>query len=240
MIIKSALLVSALIIGSISEAMQVPSLVGYSRFRALAVYAQAYLRDNMTRLACQKNESGFIRINVPTPKGVDSTFEGIKKVRLNYWEPTTGVVINPESIHNHPNYFESLVMKGGYTHQLYETGKPQDPAYDLYRIIKNGSKKSFAFISQTNLRSAENESVKRNDIVIFPLSMIHRVLNTEPGTLSLNTIFEDEDRQSSYDVFLTQNGTMNDVKTERELVPNDQSIFFIKKIDSAINDFMHN
>lgn len=207
-----------------------------SIYTELVNYSGNFLQENKHRLACQKNESGFIRINIPILAAAKSKFHEIKKLRLNYWSPDTGVTIRPESIHTHPNYFESLIIKGGYTHELYEEGENKDPEYDLYRIIKNGDKKSFVFIGQSKLKYQKNESIDQNTIVTFNKDLIHRVMHTTPETLSLNAIFndgEDEDT-SAYNVYLTRHATLDDVKTTRDILLSNQSKRFINEIMSII------
>ena len=71
-------------------------------------------------MACHKNESGFIRINIPVDNSLSNKIE---KLRLNYWNPEAGLEILPESIHTHPRYFESFIIQGGYKHELYKLAK---------------------------------------------------------------------------------------------------------------------
>lgn len=98
-------------------------------------YAASFLGKNFNKIVCQKNESGFVRINIPVLKEFKNIFPTVRKIRLNYWTPESEVIINPESIHNHPSYFESLIIKGGYTHQIYRFGDNKDAPYDLYTLV---------------------------------------------------------------------------------------------------------
>jgi len=79
------------------------------QFRALARDAQDFLQENLERLGAQENESGFVRINIPMSAALKQEFEEIGKLRVNYWSPDAGLAILPESLHTHPQYFESYI-----------------------------------------------------------------------------------------------------------------------------------
>ena len=74
----------------------------------------------------EKNESGFYRISIPVPRFIGCS-TGMSKIRLNYW-PIDTAENNPklESIHDHPSYFESFIVKGGYQHAIYNQLKEID------------------------------------------------------------------------------------------------------------------
>ncbi len=235
---KKALLL--LCVGSLNAMMVPKGKISQPEFKEMAVYTNKFLKDNFYRLACQKNESGFVRINIPIHKEVKPLFKGISKIRLNYWDPETGVAIQPESIHNHPNYFESLIIKGGYDHALYEIDDDQKHTpYDLYRIMKEADNKSFSFIGQAFLKHLKDETFNKGNVVIFDKDLIHRVLKTNPKTLTMNAIFNGSslDNKSYYNVFLTQNGKLDDVKTSREIISNHKARPFIQAMINNISDF---
>lgn len=212
-----------------------PAKLNNNRFGDLKTYANAFIANNFDRLSCQKNESGFIRINIPMVKTIKSEFSGVQKLRLNYWSPEADISIQPESIHTHPSYFESFIVKGGYTHEIYELGGKGAKDYDLYRILKNGGDKSFVFIGQSKLNFLKTESKEKDDIVVFDKALIHRVLHNKPKTLTLNVIFDGTEHENYYDVYLTKNGTLEDIKTTREIIPNKKSKLFLKEIISALS-----
>lgn len=208
-------------------------------FKDIAKYSKNFLLSNINKLACQKNESGFVRINIPISKEVQPRFKGVKKIRANYWAPEAGVSINPESIHTHPSYFESLIVKGGYNHEIYELSDGGHPKYDLYQILKNGTAKNFVFIGQASLRFKERESVGLGDIKIFNKDNIHRVLDTTPNTLSLNVVFEgNENEYSSYDLYLSKDGVLGDIKTTRDLILNEKSQKLIEEVAIELDEFV--
>lgn len=204
-------------------------------YKQLIVHSSLYLQNNFNRLVCQKNESGFIRINIPSIP--QPFFRDIKKLRINYWSPDHKVKINPESIHNHPSYFESLLITGGYSHEIYENGTKLDQQYDLYRIFKDGDQKTFAFIGQSPLKALKSEVVEKHDIAVFPKDLIHKVIATQLNTLSLNAVFDNEEDISYYNIYLTSHGTLQDVKTTRGVLPYNKSKFFVKEIIELLEQY---
>lgn len=235
---KKALFI--LFVGSLNGMVVPKGKISHPEFKEIAVYTNKFLKDNFYRLACQKNESGFVRINIPIHKEVRPLFSQLSKIRLNYWSPETGVDIQPESIHNHPKYFESMIMSGGYDHATYEISDDnKHTSYDLYRILKEGDNKSFSFIGQAFLRHLKDESFNKGNVVLFNRDLIHRVLKTIPKTLTLNAIFNDRtpENKSYYNVFLTQNGQLDDVKTSREIILNNKARPFIQEMINNISDF---
>lgn len=232
---KNLVLILSLLL-STSFTLSNPGRLANGQFEKLALYAQCFLQNNFTKIACQKNESGFIRINIPLTQEKEDEFKGIKKLRLNYWSPETQTPINVESIHTHPYYFESYLINGGYTHELYAEGDRGDQKYDLYKIIKEGGSRSFAFIGEALLKYKEKQKVSQDSIVIFPIDLIHRVLSTEPNTLSLNAVFDDEERDAIYNVYLTKKGSLDDIKVDREIIANQKSKPFIQEIITILNN----
>lgn len=212
-------------------------------FKKLTICAYDYLKQNVLRLGCQKNESGFIRINIPLNKTIKSQ-HSIEKLRLNYWTAATGMNIEPESIHSHPNTFESFIVKGGYTHAIFKNALKEGEMYDLYRIFKDTHQKSFQFIESVALIHAEDQIVQAENIIRIDPLMIHKVLSTQPETLTLNAVIHEMDNhklyvtdsaKTWYDVFLTENGSMDDIKTKREIIHGTQSVELIKKMTEYLS-----
>jgi len=83
-------------------------------FSELLSYVSGYLETNLRELAISKNLSGFFRIRIPPPENLK---QQVKELRINYWHPK--LEICPESIHSHPQYFESIVICGGYEHEMF-------------------------------------------------------------------------------------------------------------------------
>jgi len=191
-----------------------------TQFIDLARFAHGFLKKNAGSIVVQENESGFVRFNLPAP----SKYRGlIEKLRLNYWSSMERQDVDPETIHNHPRYFESLIINGGYTHELFKDGTPQDTIYDKYRIFKQeGIKKKFLFMSQAALKFEKSETTKKGDIVRIPTPVIHRVLQTQPGTLSLNVVFKDV-LDTHYDLYVSEKGSVDSVKTQRSFLSDQES-----------------
>lgn len=224
---------------SADKAAHAASKLGNPRFVDLARTAQLYVHRNQHRLALEKNESGFLRIAVPisdeqrTQMGND-----LRKCRLNFWAPQSGVEISPESIHSHPNYFESLVINGGYTHELFGASKDRADEHELYTIYKDGPKKSMVYNGRDAVKKTGEQTFTRGSLITFPGTMIHRVKTTKPSTLTLNAVFGNEDAPSSYSVWLSRNGTLADVKTKREVLLPSEARPYVDEVQQHLHDFL--
>jgi len=228
---------------------QQASRLNLTQFQALACYSQHYLQRYADKLACQKNESGFLRINIPLSTEIKSQFKDIKKLRTNYWAPHSGITAIPESIHTHPSYFESCIIDGGYNHEIYDYDDEYDNQhindnqktyYDLYHILKSGDKKSVAFMGNTSLKYIKNEFVGSNSIKVIDTSVIHRVMESKPETLSLNVIFDEESNSNKfYNLYLSKDGNLSDIKTVRDLLPNRESHTYIHQIITKLAAFQN-
>ena len=220
------------------------NLITKEKFDYFASIAYNYLEKNKDQLACQKNESGFIRINIPVSEDVlaDSPdLRSLQKLRLNFWDPEAGVTLQPESVHSHPNYFESYILSGGYTHQLYKAVSGRDEitdysGYQVFRIIKSNHTKSVAYQGFSFLSNLGKFSVRQGAIASIPTTVIHRVIATDPETLTLNAVFGLKQPDLFYDVYLTDGGSIEDVKTKRTLIPSLESGPFIDKIMAILKE----
>lgn len=214
------------------------SRIGMPKYLDMARMSHMYLAKNRGRLVAEKNESGFLRITIPVPKEQRDKFGDIRKFRLNFWVPASGVQIQQESIHSHPNYFESLVLNGGYMHELFGRSKDPRDEHDLYTIYKDGPNKSFNYIGRSLVKKTGEQRFKQGSLITFDKTMIHRVVETTPSTLTLNAVFGSEDAPSSYDVYLSKNGTLDDIKTDRQvLLPSDANPF-IEEASSHLDAFL--
>lgn len=206
-----------------------------SQFYQLVQYSKNFLTENARNLACQKNESGFVRTTLPAPKVFS---DKIEKIRLNYWPGIDELEISPESIHDHPRYFESQILFGGYNHEIFARSNNGN-ALDRYRIFKNKQdERNFIFKGSTKLQSAGEKSLQEGAIVTFPKSLIHRVLSTQPSTLTLNVVFKKENNDEDYcDVYISEVGNSIDVKTRREILIDDEAKEYIYSIIDKLNQF---
>ncbi len=121
-----------------SEQQIAPKLSMYQYIK-LQKYAYDYIVNNKYNIKPKKNESGFYRINIKTPDFIDSNL-GIEKLRINYWPIDDSNKILAETIHDHPRYFESYILYGGYVHSVYNMHKKSSSKdsekFKLYRINK--------------------------------------------------------------------------------------------------------
>jgi|GEM_PF-6469355 len=200
----------------------------------LICHARTFLDDNGHRL-CQYNESGFVRFNIPTPAGFDSRVE---KLRLNYWPDKKGENIDPETIHYHPRYFRSLVISGGYRHSIYASQQGINAVpYDLYRIYKpTGKEKKFMHIGKRELCHIGDENINRGDYIGFPPKVIHRILSTKPGTLSMNLV-DKIDGEQEYGLYLTPGSPLELVKTEREFLSEAETSYVVSRVIEHMEAF---
>jgi hypothetical protein len=162
---------------------------------------------------------------------------GLNKIRLNFWCPEANSHIHPESIHTHPGYFESFIISGGYEHELYKSADANANAikYHNYKIIKSSFRKSFAYIGDAYLQSLGSESVQKNQIALLNTHLIHRVLHTNPNTLTINALFNTFN--PCYNVFLTENADSLNVQTSRKLITNEDSLPLLHKIIELLDQY---
>ncbi len=214
--------------------LKLPLRINFDKSQNLAIYAKKFLEKHADKVVYQANESGFVRINIPIME------ESIEKIRLNYWPAHMVNAISPETVHSHPRYFESIIIQGGYKHQLYNKHVINEyTSYDHYKIFKDlQDKKKFMFIGKSKLALAGIESTQKNSIIGFPASMIHRVLSTEPSTLSLNVVFKDCNLEPYYDVYVSPDGSVSDVKVARKNLILDETDLLTAEIINALQTFI--
>jgi len=81
-----------------------------------------YLAENFEKIKFERNESGFIRTTFPDhlfhPDHRVGALKQNERLRANYWfDDKSGM--GDESIHDHPNPFQSYIVSGGYEHEIY-------------------------------------------------------------------------------------------------------------------------
>lgn len=143
-------------------------------------YAHEYVVKNKDSIVPEKNESGFYRINLDAPAFLSKNL-GVEKLRLHYWPVDDSNTIKKESIHNHPKYFESFIINGGYKHSIYsmhtEPSAAKTKKFNLFRINKQeANTKNFDNLGTTFISKDKNEIVKEGKIIVMPTDVIHRVL----------------------------------------------------------------
>lgn len=204
----------------------------------LVGHVQNFLKDNQHQLACQQNESGFIRFNIPAPESYKQKYE---KMRLNFWPSKSESFIDPETIHSHPRAFDSIVLSGGYVHGLYEENKEKEtPIFDRYRIFKPTlDVKKMMFIGHVQVKHLEDKAVEKGALIHIPTLAIHRILKTLPLTLSLNMV-ERTCKDQEYDVYLTPGSSLLNIKTKRNFIAEDQTIEIAQDAISVMEVFNKN
>ncbi len=192
-------------------------------------------------LICEKNESGFLRINIKIEliSDANSGIAKIKKLRLHFWpkQECQQVEAQPETIHSHPIYFESYVINGGYTHELFAIGDVNDALYTRHVLIEDDVGKKYNFTDKPyRLKTVNIETVKPGNIVAFPHALIHRVLGaTQEETLTLNAVIESEADRQQFSVFVSEGNGPGAVKTTRENLGEEECKSVIKRIRVIIS-----
>lgn len=197
----------------------------YSEFEELISYAKNFLQANESRITCITNQSGFVRINLP--KSPDSSDE-VEGVRVNYWLQNMSLA-NPEALHSHPRYFESKIIRGGYSHITAEEGNDalssSGQEIKQYRIHKGNN--SLTYEGIVSLFENPEIYVNKGDIAKFPTSMVHRISSVEPGTLSINVVHRPE-LTNHFDLFvpITENNRET-IEERHEVLPGDDAYYLL-------------
>ena len=92
------------------------------------------------------------------------------------------------------------------------------------------------FMDYYPLSKIDQVFVSAGEIVAYPLTLIHRVLSSEPNTLTLNVVFKEETDQPFYDVFISKEGSIEDVKVSRDIMLADEASSFVARIISLLED----
>ncbi|OJX10134.1 MAG: hypothetical protein BGO77_03200 [Caedibacter sp. 37-49] len=201
-----------------------------SEWLAIIDYSYNYIKQQQDALIVEKNESGFYRIYLPAPGSLKS----VEKLRLHYWPIDSSTQILEESIHDHPKLFESYIVNGGYRHVLYNKSDTlaasalDNSKYTIFKV--NKLQKGFDVVGQTYLHETQIEKAREKAIVVMPTDVIHRVLTYVPGTLSMNIVYEDRTNKDYYNVFISENGSEKDVKTERASLVGTEKASIIKEV----------
>lgn len=208
-----------------SESTKEVCQLGKVEFEKLVKHALEYIGsfNESSKLTLEKNPTGFIRIRLPVPQEFACKIETI---RLNYWLPEIKFPV-VEAPHNHPRYFESMIIKGGYTHHLYKKNTSNDTlkktVHLASRIFKSNylDRRNIFSIGEINLVSIGKVEVKAGARIAFPRNMIHQVLTTEKGTMSINCVFKNEENRNYYDVFMP-NESSQDPQVDRDALMSDE------------------
>lgn len=215
------------------------SSLSYSDFQGLAIYVGQYLKDlTPENVLLKVNPSGFVRIHIPVPKHFS---EKIEVLRLNYWPPEFKIE-TVEALHNHPRYFESMVIHGGYTHAIYKQNKDNSelPSYRIHRIFKSDyDARNIFCIGALPMEHVADEEVKENTPIAFPQSLVHQVLHAQPSTLTINCVFKRQHDQNIdyFNVFMPKD-SFDDPQKDRETLISEESDKTFSEIKELINNWV--
>lgn len=207
--------------------------IGKSSFIDLIKLAKSCLVSKDSHLLkFVANPTGFVRIHLPIPKSLSDKMESI---RLNYW-PLSFKVKMVEAQHTHPCYFESLILAGGYTHAVFKKSEEGIP-FRAHRMFKNVYKeRNIFFQGIVRLARIKEESTKRDSFQIFPRTLVHQVLSTKPGTLSLNCVYKSRDH-NFFDVYV-EKSSFEDPQVEREVLSSEDASTLVKEILPLIDAYL--
>ena len=201
-------------------------------FQKLITYALCYLeKEHPENLKFALNPTGFVRLHLPVPMEYRERLDGL---RLNYW-PLDFKIKVVEAQHSHPKYFESLIIKGGYTHSLFEKTS-ENPNFRGHRIFKNTTEERCVFFTGVySLKKIQDESMEKGTIIRFPRKLIHQVTTTQPGTLSINCVFKNKNH-SFFDIFVPKESPI-DPQVEREDLIKEKTSSIVSQIIGSLKAF---
>jgi tetratricopeptide (TPR) repeat protein len=206
--------------------------ISKEQFEELATHALSHLEsiEDLSTAKLEKNPTGFVRLRLPVPK---SLADKIEMLRLNFW--TSAVTIKTvEAPHNHPRYFESMIIQGGYTHNVFhETA--DSTSYVVNRIFKGSSdKRNILHAGKLSLSLKDTVQVSGGAMIPFPQSLIHQVLHTAGETMSINCVLKDDKNRSYYDVYLPR-FSEQDPQIDRETLLSDETAGIALKMKEILS-----
>lgn len=203
---------------------------GESEWLTLIDYSRNYIQNHQDEIVVEKNESGFYRINVKAP----DSLEFVEKLRLHYWPVDHSMQMLEESIHDHPKFFESYIIKGGYRHALYTKSDSSlyNKPYTIFKVDK--LRKDIVKGENIYLHEDRTEEVGEKTIVVMPTDVIHRVFTYTPGTLSMNIVYNDKSNKDYYNVFISEAGDKKKVKIERDTAAEAEKTSVIKEVHTLL------
>jgi tetratricopeptide (TPR) repeat protein len=208
-------------------------LLSREEFETLIDHAVGYL-DALTPesvVTLEKNPTGFVRLRVPVPPQFS---ERIETLRLNYWLPEVKIKM-VEAPHNHPRYFESMIIQGGYTHSLFTQAK-EATSYVASRIFKSSQpdKRNIFSFGKIGLHHKQTQVVTKGNMIAFPRSLIHQVESQEGETMSINAVMKHAENRNYYDVFMPFKSEQ-DPQADRDYLISDESQKILSKMKAILN-----
>lgn len=231
-----------------------------------------HIEENRESIALEKNESGFIRVRFPTGVFVPDQQVGAlgagEALRANFWyhdSHEAGSGLGDESVHDHPNPFQSYIVAGGYEHEIYRINRNQSPIiakiwntcvsssqlwelYQLHSIMFQGysshhqfaidkSTKAVSYVGEVVMHKTGVEKTNPGDVVSIDDQMIHRVSNfrAHPGTRTLSLNIVRSTGKGVTNIFLPEENVTS-VKTSREYVEGEEREDVLDEMSRLLED----
>ncbi|MBW8308629.1 MAG: hypothetical protein K0M45_03145 [Candidatus Paracaedibacteraceae bacterium] len=189
----------------------------------LSQYIYDYLSNIDSPITVEKNPSGFYRINnIPlSQKFKNLGGMSFNKIRVHYWPTDFSNKIEGETIHDHPNVFQTYLVQGSYNHESFvQTSCIENLSkYYVTSVQKPGNN----YIQRNNtvcLLSDGGKEVYAGETHLLPIEFIHRVVKYFPGTISINMIHDHPtNRNDHYNLYSLQTLLGEDVKEKMYATP---------------------
>lgn len=203
-------------------------------------HVSSFLEKNLDRLSVENNESGFVRVRVPSPDIKLQNDKSIKYIRINYFPSDNLHKMKPGSVHDHKNYFESLIILGSYTHSIHEKCNVKKEnkickEKNVYAINKKNSQ--LEHLNSDFIKLVYKETVKKGDILIFPTDILHKIESGVINTLSINVIFEDSTKKQFSNIYADKDLSLEQIKINREKLSREQKSYILQEILSILIKF---
>lgn len=218
---------------------QTISKISNSEYQDMLKKTYTFLDQNKEDLTFEKNDSGFVRLNLPSDI---STNPEISKLRVNYWPSDQEEAANPERLHSHPKAFESYILHGGYTHEICtedETGTDVQNKYQITKFSKKDMK--FDFIKTVKLECNHTETKVKNDKNFVDELIIHRIISSQPKTLTFNAVLKgaQDSETTSYNVYRSLEDGAANVNTQRNMETPEKSRLLALEIMQYLDPIVH-
>ena len=194
-------------------------------FQNIIQIAVRYIEARGTAIECRKNPSGFVRIALPPTD--DLVERGVVAIRLNFWLNRFDIT---EACHTHPQYFESRMIHGSYTHELFvraqpladvpskEDAEPASRRYTCNRMFKvdRCEDRPELVVGAVDLSCVGSQRLTAGMLLRVPRTLIHRIESADDGTLTINCVFKHSSSKNPFhDIFISNTSSV-DPQTERD------------------------
>lgn len=232
------------------------------------INAVQYLRDYRDEVRLEKNESGFIRARFPAgifvPDEKVKALDSGEALRANFWYHESGIGLGDESIHDHPNPFQSYIVNGGYDHAIYELtdsspiteimSKDNLSIKEVWELYKehilftqsqseafqfaiDKASKSVKYVGHVPIRKIAVQRTFPGQVVEIDDQMIHQVCNFRaiPGQKTLSLNIVRNTGKGVTNIFLPENKNAS-VKTEREQLRDPERGYIVDEMATLLEE----